>query len=106
MTAQQLAEWEAYNQIDPIGKWRDSDFGWAYLASEIENIFRLLTKEKGKTVELTTVLDYLPDWQGKKKKPKQSVEDMKAAFLSAFKHKGMRGKRPGEVTKPTKIVKR
>ena len=63
LTAYELAEWEAYDRIDPIGAWRD-DFRGAKLESLILNIVNQLFAEKGKKPHVTTALDFMPDWSG------------------------------------------
>ena len=83
LTSSQISEWEAYDRIDPISKWRD-EWGIASLSSLIANLARQIYRdpeEKGELV-LTTPLDYLPDWDGSleglgKKKVVAEVEDPK-----------------------------
>ena len=79
LTSKQLSEWEAYDRIDPIGKWRD-DYRLAYLSSLLTN---LTISVHGKTgTKTTNPIDFMLDWDlGKLKEPKkQSVEEMKAVL--------------------------
>ena len=81
LTGYELAEWEAYDRIDPIGTWRD-DFRGAKLESLILNIVNQLYAEKGKKLVVTTALDFMPDWTGDKtdEKKQSSPEDILALF--------------------------
>lgn len=86
MTGPQLAEWEAYDRIDPVGSWRD-DFMIATFESLILNIVQQLYAKKGTTPIVTSPLDFMPDWLGEKERgpKKQSVEEMKQILLSFAK---------------------
>lgn len=81
LTGYELAEWEAYDRIDPIGTWRD-DFRGAKLESLILNIVNQLYAEKGKKPQVTTALDFMPDWTGDKTDDKKisTPEDILALF--------------------------
>ena len=84
LTSRQISEWEAYDKIDPIGKWRD-DYQFAQLESLLVNIITHLFHDpkKGKPVD-TTPLDFMVDWtgEGKYSEPKkQSVEQMKQVMM-------------------------
>jgi hypothetical protein len=79
-----LSEWEAYDRLDPIGKWRD-DFRMSFLASLITNLMIRAYGKKG--ARLTEVKDFLLDWSGDLKKAgqtKQSPEEMKEILTSIF----------------------
>jgi len=80
LNARQLAEWEAYDRLDPIGQWRD-DFRMAELASLILNIAIRWGAGK-KQVKLTDITDFMPQWDGgaPKEVKQQSVEEMKQIF--------------------------
>lgn len=79
LTASQLAEWQAYDRLDPIGEARD-DFRMSYLASTITNLAISINGKKG--AKLTEVKDFLLDWdRDKPNKGTQSIEDMKAVFM-------------------------
>ena len=88
LTSAQLSEWEAYDVLDPVGKWRD-DYHAAFIVSEITNIVSDLHGEKG--TKRTTPLDYMPKWneedvkkKGKEKQEvkKQSVGEMREFMLA------------------------
>lgn len=80
LTAKQLAEWEAYDRLDPIGRWRD-DFQMAYLASTMTNLAISIHGKKG--AKLTQVIDYMPKWDEEKQEYKvQTVEEMKSVLTS------------------------
>jgi hypothetical protein len=84
LTSRQLAEWEAYNVIDPIGEWR-ADFRISYLASLITNLaIRIHGKKGAKSVDIE---EFLLKWDAEAGKVKQedkvqSVEEIKRALMS------------------------
>ena len=79
LTAKQLAEWEAYNNIDPVGEWRN-DFKFSYMASIISNLMIQAYGKKGS--EMTKINDFLLQWDKEEEGPKkQSVEEMKRVLL-------------------------
>ena len=81
LTATQLAEWEEYNKLDPIGEQRD-DFRNAYLLMTMTNLAISIHGKKGS--KLTKIEDYIVDWDAKSKDVvQQSAEDMKN-FLMSF----------------------
>jgi len=86
LTGPQLAEWEAYDKIDPVGTWRE-DYRVAHLISTITNIARTIwhDKEKGE-LKLTDPKEFMPQFQKKGTKPKvekyQSMEQMKETMLA------------------------
>lgn len=82
ITSQQLAEWEAYDKIDPIGSWRD-DYRIAVLDALIVNIVSKLYAKKGHTPKEVLPTDFIPNWTGEKRiERKQSVADMKQVLMS------------------------
>ncbi len=78
MTSEQLAEWEAYNRLEPIGDER-IEFSLAMISSVLTNIAIAALGKPG--AKQTTPLDFLPKWDAKEetkpKTKKQSVEEMK-----------------------------
>ena len=81
LTATQLAEWEEYNKLDPIGEQRD-DFRNAYLLMTMTNLAISIHGKKGS--KFTKIEDYIVDWDVKSKDTvQQSAEDMKN-FLMSF----------------------
>jgi hypothetical protein len=98
LTSEQLSEWEAFDRLDPIGKWRD-EFNFAVLDSLIVNIVSRLYSKKGHTPREVSPTEFMPNWSGEKKIAKrQSVEDMKAALLSIAK--SVNKKIEGQPNKP------
>lgn len=80
MTSHQLAEWEAYNVLDPIGEER-SDYRFSYLYSLLTNIAIRTYGKKG--AELTKIDDFLFKWGADEEEEKmQSVEEMKNVLLA------------------------
>jgi len=91
LTSVQLSEWEAYDTLDPVGKWRD-DYHAAFIISEVTNIVKDLHGEKG--AKRSTPSEFMPKWnnedakkeikkRGKDPSKSQSVDEMKQ-FMTAF----------------------
>jgi len=95
LTSEQLTEWEAYDRLDPIGKWRD-ELGFASLSSLIANIVKQLYPEKGRKPKLTTPMDFMMKWgEVEEQKPepkKQSVEDMRQILMGIASVQGAKKK--------------
>ena len=105
----QLQEWEAYDVIDPVGKWRD-EFQIASLSSLIVNIVNQLYHKEGETPKVVSAIDFLPDWSGERKiePKKQSVEEMKRVLLGIARGQNRMIERRRKVTvdkKPNREVK-
>jgi hypothetical protein len=99
ITSSQLSEWEAYDRIDPIGKWRD-EYSFAVLDSLIVNIVSRLYAKKGHTPKEVLPTEFMPNWSGEKKiARRQSVDEMKQALLSLAKSVNKRV--DGKTVKPT-----
>lgn len=104
LTSNQLAEWEAYDAIDPIGTWRD-DFRMAKLAALMQNLVILTHSPKGEQPKLKVPYDEMPDWTGDKAKEiekKQSVEEMKSILLSIASTQNKKINKPRKVSPPPK----
>ena len=103
LTSYELAEWEAYDKIDPIGTWRD-DFRSAKLESLMINIVNQLYAEKNKKPIVTTALDFMPDFAGDgryEKKEDTNKATTPEEILSLFKGIAARQKQTGKkVNKP------
>lgn len=85
LTSAQVTEWEAHDQLDPIGKWRD-EYSFAVLDSLIINIVSRLYAKKGHTPKEVLPTEFMPNWSGEKKiARKQSVEEMKQALMALAK---------------------
>jgi hypothetical protein len=98
LTAYELAEWEAYDRIDPIGTWRD-DFRGAKLESLILNIVNQLYAKKGSKPIVTTALEFMPDWTGDRvdEKEKSTPVDILTLFKDIA---ASQKKKVGRVSKP------
>lgn len=108
MNAYQLAEWEAYDRIDPIGEWR-GDFRFAKLTSLLQNIINALYCEKGKEPKVVSILDEMPDWSGEKKQhvqQGQTQEQIKQALLSIAAIKFPKINKPRKTPPPPKKGKK
>jgi hypothetical protein len=79
LTATQLAEWEEYDKMDPIGMMR-IDYYFAYIATIISNLAIGIHGKKG--TKLHTVNDFLIEWDTTKEKPKQTISEMKEVLMS------------------------
>lgn len=103
MTSYQISEWEAYDRIDPIGTWRD-DFRMAFIASVITNCFIGAYGKKG--AKGTTPEDFMPDWTGDGKEPKQqTVEEMEKILLSIAGSQNKKVEREKGIHPPKDIKK-
>lgn len=87
MTSEQLAEWEAYDRLDPVGKWRD-ELAIASLISVVVNMAKDIYNDpkKGRP-EYVSPSDFMIKWgqleQEQEPEPKrQSVEDMTQVMLN------------------------
>ena len=80
-----MAEWEAFNVLEPIGEER-RDYRFSYLMSTISNI--AISAFGGKNPKLTKVQDFEFMWDGKKQKPSQSTESMKNVLMGLVNKKG------------------
>jgi len=85
LTSTQLTELLAYDEIDPVGEWRD-DYRISVILSHITNLFIQVYGKK--ETKLTTPRDFLLIWSKeqqkmieKQKEQPQSVEEMKAILL-------------------------
>lgn len=80
LTAKQLAEWEAYSNIDPVGEWRN-DFKFSYMASLITNLMIQAYGKKGS--KMTKIEDFQLQWDTgvETESKQQSVEEMKNILL-------------------------
>jgi len=84
LTSRQISEWEAYDRLDPIGRWRD-EFGMASLQSVITNLAISVHGKKGS--KMTEIKDFMPEWDltAPKEIKTQSIEDMKKVFQDLVK---------------------
>lgn len=83
LTARQLAEWEAYNTLDPIGEDRE-DLRMGILASTIANMIGgAVAGKKAKTFKPE---DFIPDWDGKKATT-QTSEQMRNLLMGMASNK-------------------
>lgn len=73
-----MAEWQAFNNLEPIGEQRD-DFRISYLATIITNLAISIHGKKGSKPK--EIKDFLLDWDSSKPKGTQSPEDMKRVFM-------------------------
>jgi hypothetical protein len=92
LTASQIAEWEVYDSIDPIGDFR-IEMSLAYGFSIIANLLIKAHFKKGKELK---PIDFLIDWSGDLKQSegkKQSVEEMKRFLLQFAKEQNRRVER-------------
>ena len=109
MTSAQLSEWEAYDTLDPVGKWRD-DFHAAFIISEVSNIAQDLYGKEG--VKRFTPSDFMPKWNKedakkglKKESKKQSVGEMRQ-FMQMVADTQNKSLRKVRTTPPHKKIKK
>lgn len=95
LTSAQIAEWEAFNRLEPIGNWTD-DFRFARLMSMIMNIVKSIWGKKGSSKKMSKPSDFMPDWEGKYKEPKkQTVDQMKNILLGIASQSKKKDKKDG-----------
>lgn len=82
LTAEQLAEWEAFDKIDPIGDWR-GDYHAALLSSVLTNLVIQVHGKSG--AKLTELMDFMPNWDGEKTERGQSPSEMKSILMALVK---------------------
>ena len=86
ITSAQLAEWEAYDRIEPIGGYRQ-DYRFAQICYLIFDLAQSIYGKKGQR-RVSSPMDFMP-WGPEVKKPvvKQSPEQIKEVLIKAFKPK-------------------
>jgi hypothetical protein len=91
LTLSQLQEWEAYDQLDPIGTWRD-DFRMAKTIAAMQNIVIGLYSKKGTKPKLVSAYDEMPRWDEEQVETvqRQPWESMKEFFLGFAKRQNKR----------------
>jgi hypothetical protein len=103
LTSEQVSEWQAYDQLDPVGVWRN-DFGYALLCSVITNLVIGVHGKKG--TKLAEPKDFLPQWGNEEVKEieGQTVQQMKDYMMQFAKTYNTQFKRDKEIDKiPPKI---
>ena len=80
-----MAEWEAFNKIEPIGEER-RDYRFSYLMTVISNIAISAFGGKGKS-KMTKVSDFEFLWDTTRPKEAQTIGNMKEILM------GMAGKK-------------
>lgn len=93
LTSRQITEWQAYEDLEPIGEWR-ADYRTALLCSIVMNLAQSIYAKKGTHPKLTTPKDFMIDWAGdfKKEEMPQTLEEMKSVMIS-IAGMGKRGKK-------------
>jgi hypothetical protein len=86
ITSSQLAEWEAYDRIEPIGGYRQ-DYRFAQVCHLIFDLAQSIYGKRGQRRK-SSPMDFMP-WGPEQKVPvkKQTVEEMKQTMIAAFKPK-------------------
>ena len=105
LTSYQISEWEAYDQLDPIGEWRD-DFRMASIMAQMRNLITWAHAKKGSE---NTCVDFMPDWDvtAPKEQKKQSVDEMKQVFKDIVKAQKVKNKmKIGNRPPPSNIEKK
>lgn len=104
MSSYQIAEWQAYNQLEPIGPWVD-DFKWATILAHFTNVLTWAHSKKGHGTKYSAE-DFMPNWTGEEKPvKKQSWQQMKDFLLKFAEEQNKRvanRERRNKVTPKTK----
>lgn len=109
LTGEQVAEWAAYNELEPIGEYR-RDYMEAQIISTVHNIAQSVFSKKGRSKKATRPEDCIP-WLDKpegtgQSSSMQSPEDIKAVFMDLKKNTPQtRGKKQKLNTKTGETVK-
>jgi len=83
MTAQQFAEWQAYNVLEPVGSSDRIEVSIALLASVVTDLITAIFSKKGASTKLSDFIPvYDPERQISKQGKKQSPEEMKQLLLA------------------------
>lgn len=102
LTANQLAEWQAYDSLDPIGEAR-ADFRFSYIAHLITTLTSSVHGKKGS--KMPDIKDFLFEWdvEGRTgKEAGQSADEMRQLLRSVSrsskveedKEKALRNRKP------------
>lgn len=84
LTSEQVAQWQAYDQLEPIGGYRE-DFRIGMVCSIIVNLAQAIYGKKGKK-QTSSPESFFPWWKDEvKSKPIQSLDEMKTILLSMAK---------------------
>lgn len=82
MTAEQFAEWQAYDRLEPVGDYR-RDLGVAILTSTFHNFAQSFGS--GGRRKVSKPQDFMPwlEWEDRvERREEQSVEEMKLAMMA------------------------
>jgi hypothetical protein len=89
LNSYQIAEWQAYNRLEPIEPWVD-DYKWASLMAHMTNLQTWAHAKRGYASKYTAE-DFMPNWTGEEKPiKKQSWQEMKEFLLSFAKQQNKR----------------
>jgi hypothetical protein len=95
LTSSQVTEWLAYDELDPVGKWRD-ELMIASLESLIVNIVRQLYSPKGRTPKFVSPDEFMIKWgetDEQRPEPKrQTPEEMERVVRNIAAVMGTRDK--------------
>ena len=87
LNSEQISEWQAYDQLEPIGEWR-ADYRIGILCSLISQIAIAVFGKKESGSSNISPIDFMPDWAGDFEESKMlkgrsiasSPEEIKALF--------------------------
>jgi hypothetical protein len=88
LSSEQLSEWHAYDQIEPMGNWIE-DFRLARLSALIVNIVKSVWAKKG-SYKWSSPEEFMPGWEEEPKQ--QSVDEMKQVSQNIVRY-SKKGKR-------------
>jgi hypothetical protein len=96
LTSAQISEWEAYDRVDPIGKWRD-ELSIASLTSVVVNLARQLYHDPKKSKPtFVSPNDFMINWgevvEPKPEPEKQTPEEMFQILSGLAQVQGTRDK--------------
>ncbi|MFP4046752.1 MAG: DUF4035 domain-containing protein [Bacteroidales bacterium] len=96
LTSEQISEWQAYDQLDPMGEVRE-DIRHSRLLSLIANLFKARFGKK--STKMSKPLDFMPQWYEEPEYQvvdENSVDQAKSLFKSIATVFGKKNKKKGE----------
>lgn len=86
LTSDQVAEWEAYDRLEPIGGFRQ-DYRFAQVCHLIYELAQSVYGKKDKR-QRSHPMDFMPWGPSERAQPKkQTAEEIKTALVAIFKQK-------------------
>jgi hypothetical protein len=104
LTAEQLAEWQAFDEIEPIWDAEKEDIRQGHLMSFLDNSGKAVHGKRG-SIQWSKPSDFILRWNHtKQEKPEQTAEQQKSILMAfAATTKSKKKKSPRRPIKRSKI---